>query len=66
VPSRFKAAWIKFAADPARLTEFLDIKRKRPAMNQAYPARIAAGNVPGIGAQPFSEISSDEAAWMAR
>jgi hypothetical protein len=27
---RFRAAWDKFSADPARLTEFLQAKRKRP------------------------------------
>jgi len=26
---RFRAAWDKFSADPARLTEFLQAKRKR-------------------------------------
>jgi hypothetical protein len=26
---QFKAAWEKFSADPARLTEFLEMKRKR-------------------------------------
>jgi hypothetical protein len=26
---RFKEAWDKFSADPARLTEFLQAKRKR-------------------------------------
>ena len=26
---QFRAAWDKFSADPARLSEFLDMKRKR-------------------------------------
>jgi len=26
---KFRAAWDRFSADPARLTEFLDMKRKR-------------------------------------
>jgi hypothetical protein len=26
---KFRAAWDRFAADPARLTEFLAMKRKR-------------------------------------
>jgi hypothetical protein len=26
---QFRAAWDRFSADPARLTEFLDMKRKR-------------------------------------
>jgi hypothetical protein len=27
---QFRAAWDRIAADPARLTEFLKVKRKRP------------------------------------
>ena len=32
---QFRAAWDKFSADPARLTEFLDAKRKRQTAGRA-------------------------------
>src|SRR6266478_1258448 len=38
---QFRAAWDRFSADPARLSEFLDMKRKRLRF-QARPARTAA------------------------
>jgi hypothetical protein len=33
---QFRAAWDRFCADPARLTEFLEMKRKRPRGSHGY------------------------------
>jgi len=37
---QFRAAWDRFSSDPARLTEFLEVKRKRlSALRWNYPRR---------------------------
>ena len=43
---QFRAAWNRFSADPARLTEFLDIKRKRLRVIKCAPLVAALRRPP--------------------
>jgi hypothetical protein len=40
--ARFKVAWDRLASDPARLTEFLEMKRRAAAKGGIRPTNLSA------------------------